>query len=582
VPVKKDELNNSINRAVFAADPVTCDVFHAGKCLWDIKGKTPVGYARCKEFQSIRLPCRFCAGFNEWEKYRERLGGDMGIIGVISGMAGLYREKMHAQNSLWENEEKYRKLFNNANDAIFLYELSEEMSGRFVEVNDVACRRLGYERDELLAMSPKDIRAEDTPGKFPSIAEELMREGSETALVAKNGFKIPVEVGSHLFVLKGKSVVLSIARDITERKRAEEALREKEERLRLITDNMADLICLVDRGYVYRWASPSHERHLGFRPDNLIGKSLLDYVHPDDLPGLLKSVESLLLKNKKEERKELRIRHANGNYMWLETCGSPVIGDNGKIAGLIFTSKDISERKKAEMKISDYQTRLRNLAAELALAEERERRRIATGIHDSIGQTLATVKMKLGKLQAGIYREKLSPSASFESLEEIRKLVEEAIEYTRTLTFELSPPVLYDMGLTAAIKWLGEQINEQSGVLVTFRDGRVLKSLDGKVSVILFKAVRELLINVAKHAGARKTLISARKTGGRLRINVVDDGIGFDASGLGANFSKGGGFGLFSIYERLKYLGGNLKVKSKPGCGTRVTLEVPLNLNKNA
>jgi signal transduction histidine kinase len=206
------------------------------------------------------------------------------------------------------------------------------------------------------------------------------------------------------------------------------------------------------------------------------------------------------------------------------------------------------------------------------LAEEQERRRLATALHDRVAQTLALSKMKLGML-----REPASSTDLAESVDEIYKLLEQAIQDTRSLIFEISSPILYHFGLEAAVEWLTEQTQKQYGILFEFRDDRQPKPLDEDVRVLLFQAVRELLVNVGKHAQARSVKVALRRDGNDIQITVEDDGVGFDAFPIGSHWSEIKGFGLFSIRERLDHVGGQLKIKSEPGHGTRVTLVAPLS-----
>jgi signal transduction histidine kinase len=144
------------------------------------------------------------------------------------------------------------------------------------------------------------------------------------------------------------------------------------------------------------------------------------------------------------------------------------------------------------------------------------------------------------------------------------------------LTFELSPPVLYELGFEAAMEWLVRQMREQHGLSTEFRGDGQTKPLEDNVRVLLFQAVRELLVNVAKHAQARNVTVSTQMAGDEIRVDVEDDGVGFDVSQAGSHDYKTGGFGLFSIRERLGHIGGYLNVESKPGVGTRITLVAPI------
>jgi signal transduction histidine kinase len=213
------------------------------------------------------------------------------------------------------------------------------------------------------------------------------------------------------------------------------------------------------------------------------------------------------------------------------------------------------------------------MAAEMSLVEERERRQLATALHDQIGQVLALAKIKLGALQA------VGAEECRRSADEIRELLEQAIASSRSLTFELSPPVLYELGFEAAVQALCENFQQQHGLMLEFVSDREPKALSDDMRILLFQAVRELLVNIVKHAGAESIRISCRRDGKRLLIVVADDGKGFEPAADVTRFSGTGGFGLFSIRERLHHLGGEITVDSAPGCGTRVTLAALLQDN---
>jgi len=230
-------------------------------------------------------------------------------------------------------------------------------------------------------------------------------------------------------------------------------------------------------------------------------------------------------------------------------------------------------RKQAEKKLLDHQARLKSLASELTLTEERERRHIAVELHDQIAQSLVISKIKLDKLHSSA-----SSKVFTKEINEIRNSLYQTIQDIQSLTFDLSYPILYELGFEAAVAaWLVEQIQEKYGITTEFEDDKQPKPMDKDVCVLLFRAVRELLINVVKHANASKVKVSTRKAGNQIQVCVEDDGIGFDVDKVFLSSAKnGGGFGFFSIRERLEELGGNLKIDSKHGHGTKVTLIAPL------
>jgi signal transduction histidine kinase len=210
------------------------------------------------------------------------------------------------------------------------------------------------------------------------------------------------------------------------------------------------------------------------------------------------------------------------------------------------------------------------------LAEERERRRIAAELHDRIGQTLAISKLNIGTLK------ELVPDPDLaKRLEEINSLIDQAIRDTRSLTMELSPPILYELGFEAAVEWLSEQTQSRHDIHVQFASDKQEKPLSQDVQVLLFKIVQELFHNIIKHAGARTAKVSLSKAGEKIKIVVEDDGVGFQTDESGSWSGQANGFGLFSIRERLDHLGGRFEIESRPGHGTRVIVSAPLQQASN-
>ncbi len=241
------------------------------------------------------------------------------------------------------------------------------------------------------------------------------------------------------------------------------------------------------------------------------------------------------------------------------------------IRGIAERLGKIIEHMRAEQALHTSRQQLRSLVSELSLIEERERRRIATELHDSVGHTLALCKIKLGTLQ-----EPLSSIDHAGCLDEIYELINDAIQCARSLTFELSPPVLHELGLEAALEWLVERSQQKYGILIDFASDRQPKLLDHDVQILLFQATRELLVNVVKHAQARNARVSIRRDCDDIRLSVEDDGIGFDTSEVAPTTNSTDALGLFNIRERLNHIGGHLEIQSEPGHGTRVTIVVLL------
>ncbi len=226
-------------------------------------------------------------------------------------------------------------------------------------------------------------------------------------------------------------------------------------------------------------------------------------------------------------------------------------------------------------RLRDYQGRLRSLTAEVSLTAEKERRRIAIELHDRIGQNLA-----LSKIKMDLMRESASSTGLKKLIKETSTLMEGAIRDTRLLTFDLSPPVLYELGFESALRWLSKQISDQHGIQIEFDSESIPDTFTDDIRIILFQSVRELLINVIKHAHADRVRVIVKRKIKEILIAVEDDGIGFKLPAAGEYMSRTGGFGLFSIRERLSSYGGTFKVEAGPDRGTRSIIRMPFDHGK--
>ena len=243
--------------------------------------------------------------------------------------------------------------------------------------------------------------------------------------------------------------------------------------------------------------------------------------------------------------------------------------DNG-IIGVVVVNQDITETTRIERELRENQRRLTAMTTELAMAEEQERRRIASELHDQIGQALALCKIRLEQLDGA------SASEGAGTLLKVRELLNTTIHQVRTLTFEVSPPLLYQVGLEATVEWLGERFHEDYGFAFQFHGEADLPPLAEELRVTLFQLVRELLVNIAKHAAAKNVAIDLRQAAGMTVLTVRDDGCGFDPpASLGHPVAAITGYGLFNARRRIEHLGGSMTVDSRRGAGTTITLQLP-------
>ena len=239
-----------------------------------------------------------------------------------------------------------------------------------------------------------------------------------------------------------------------------------------------------------------------------------------------------------------------------------------RTAELVKTQEQLS---KAVRYLSVHKRQLRSMASQHTISEERERRKLAVYLHDNICQSLGVAKMKLDAL-----RESGSVSDLMAPLDEVTQIIKSTIQDVRSVMVDLSPPVLHELGFEAALEWLAEQFHEQNKIPCGYEDDHQPKPLDEDIRILLFQSVRELLINIIKHAQARRAKISVLRKEDNICVVVEDNGVGFKTSNYGSPMVVASGFGFFSIRERLSSIGGHMEIKSWKGKGSRVTLVAPL------
>jgi PAS domain S-box-containing protein len=251
-----------------------------------------------------------------------------------------------------------------------------------------------------------------------------------------------------------------------------------------------------------------------------------------------------------------------------------VYDEQNKPVRMVGTIQDVTEQELAEQELRQNQEKLRSLATEIILTEERERRTIAAALHDSLGPLLAFSKRELGILR------KTAPDGLTESLAYVHEKIKQAVDQTRNLTFDLSPTTLYTLGLEHALEELVEHFAKEGKFNGIYQTGEINQPLTDNVKVLLYRSVRELMINIVKHSGAKNVKVTLAMNENNIQVDVEDDGVGFDVSNMDLKSGKLKGFGLFNIYERLIQAGGQIDFQSPRTGGIKVVLQLPLSEKK--
>ncbi len=483
--------------------------------------------------------------------------------------------------------------------------------GTVIDANPAMERMTGYAVEDLRAGRGHVLCIDQ--GMRAVLRSALATEGRvhapRVALRHRDGSTRPVALYLDHAKFGTRDVVLVVARDAAAQARAEEAVRESEERFRGIFEDSPTSLWVEDLSPVKRRldelavaGNVDLRRYLDEHPEEVmrcasmirvldVNRATLELYGAQSKAELVRDVSKVLAPESYEAFKQELLAMAagltsfevesvnvtlRGELKQVNVRLSVAPGDEETYSRVLVSITDITTRKEAEKQLLRYQEQLRSLASQLSLAEQRERRRISAELHDSIGQNLALAKIKLGSL-----RQRLRSPGAVASLDEMRQLIDESLQQTRSLVFQLSPPVLYDLGLEQALEWLAEQMQQRHGLHTDFRSDRTAKPLDEDVSIVLFQAVRELLLNVAKHAQASRAAVAMIRENGSVRITVEDDGVGFCPDDVLSLAGGPRGFGLFNIRERLELLGGQLQITSSPERGTAAVVTAPLRPAKH-
>lgn len=353
--------------------------------------------------------------------------------------------------------------------------------------------------------------------------------------------------------------------EIAQHEQTGKARRESEARFRAIFEEAPIGIVLRDpQGQVIS-INPALEKILGFTREEYVLQDKY-FLQLDDSPEIRSFYQELAAGRRDFFIAENRAFHKEGRPVWGRVHASKVKGKDDQTWFTLSLIEDITREEETRAEIQAYQERLRSLAGELTTTEERERRRLATYLHDNIGQVLALLQIKLGSLRRDLTSKKIAAD-----LDEGRSLLTQIISATRSLTMEMGLSVLHELGFVAGLEWLGEKFQDQNSLRVEVNCSHLPGSLNQAREIFLFRAVRELLTNVTKHAGANNVTVATSDAGGQFSLQVSDDGVGFEVS----HWTQATGFGLFSIAEQVSNQGGNMDVTSGPGQGTRVIIVFP-------
>ena len=360
-----------------------------------------------------------------------------------------------------------------------------------------------------------------------------------------------------------------------ERAQAEEALRRSEERFHAVADLVPDLLWHSDSGGYATWCNRRWLEYTGQSPEDAEGLGWMEVIHPEDRERSRASVQHAISTGE-PVKQERRIRRHDGVFRWFLVRAIPVRDEGGRVQHWFGAATDIQDQhsmlEALEERVQERTQEVRTLATHLTRAEQRERRRISQILHDDLQQILFSVQMRTAAVSDAVGRE--GDPRVRKGLSDIESWIQTSIEKTRRLSVDLSPPLLKQEGLADALRWLQSQMEQIYDLKVEIEAAHAFQMEDDDVRVLLFLTVRELLFNVTKHAGVNRARVRLSESNGEVVIEVADEGSGYDVSAL----EQKRGFGLYSLQERLRLLGGRVEIDSRVGDGTRVTIHAPMGL----
>ncbi len=475
--------------------------------------------------------------------------------------------RKQSEFSLRASEQRLRALLDGIPERAWL----KDADGRYIAVNRALEEGVGLPESKIIGKTLFDIRP-------VAVAE---RNTAEERMVISHGAMMRFERPSNtrgtwvettktpIYEADGRYAgMVGIWRDISVRKLAEQqTLEDSEQRYRTLVTATSQSVWMLDaEGSLVAVLKSLSGRTIS----EVRGRKWLAFVHPEDRAAAEIAVQ-IAMSDKSIYEHEFRVLDNAGGWRDILARAVPVMHEDGSVREWIGTSTDISRQKKAELALRESNQTLRRLSGRREEMLEAERARIAHNLHDGAGQSLNVVRMKLAALAN--QQTEMAPRAT---LRELLGIIDQVNQDIRTLEFELSPPVLRQLGLVPALRWLGEEMQRIYDLKVSVSDDGNDKVLSQLNRAATFRAVRELLINVVKHAKVDAAHVDAHLVDKTVVITVSDMGIGFDAAGTQTTAALG--LGLAIVRERIEFCGGRVTFDSTPGAGTVNTIIMPLSV----
>ncbi|MDE2023263.1 MAG: PAS domain S-box protein [Gammaproteobacteria bacterium] len=444
-----------------------------------------------------------------------------------------------------------------------------DAQGKFLRWNRQTEEITGYSMQEMREITVADIVPPDRRARHTELVQEILRGASlsgETELYTKDRRRIPYYYATQHFAWHGQPCVVGMGVDISAQKQAEEKLHQEQLLLTHAINSLPGLFTLcTDQGKFLMW-NQRLEQITGYSAEQLGKLNPLDLIVPEQRSLMAGRVAEAFARGHADVEAELLCRDGRRipHYFTgrrLELQGRPCL------AGVAL---DITARREAEQRIQAYLQELQRLSPRILQAQEEERRRLAGELHDEMGQNLLTVLLQLRELETR------APQAQQPAIRKISALTTQLSEQVRSLSLDLRPAMLDDLGLAATLRWFVRERVAVSGLKVSLEMDPGLPRLPAITEITCFRVLQSALTNVAKHAQARQVQVHLRIQDDALHFSVQDDGRGFDVDAARRRAAAGRSFGLLGMQERVRFAGGKFELQSVPGRGTRLEVSLPI------
>ena len=476
-------------------------------------------------------------------------------------------ERVEAVKRLQQSENKYRKLIESANDAIFIIDVE---TGTVIDINKRAVELLGDNEENIIGLEQSKLFPNEKIKK--SFNNDLHNNASvkeiprEFSILRNDGTKVPVETSSSVIDMGGKKIIQSAFRDVTDRKKIEKELLSAKEMLQSIIDNTTAVIYIKDLEGRYILINSRHEDLFLITKKEIIGKTDYDIFSKDEADKLREN-DKQVINTKSPLKVEEVVSHNDGGLHTYISVKFLLKDEHGAPYGVCGISTDITDRKKAE-------NTLRRLSGQILNAYEEERKRISMELHDGMGQTLLAIKLYIQMMDEKL-KKGLAPDRN--SFDKIYSHLNKTIDELRNITMDLRPSYLEEMSIGEALSWYSTKVHDDTGIIINLKVDNSIKAAP-RIKDHIYRIYQEVLNNVYKHAGADIVNVVLKENKNIMSLEVRDNGKGFDMSDKSQINRRidNNSLGFSIICERAELLGGKCKITSSIQEGTTIYVEVPL------